>query len=474
MDLGQASATGLVTDLQAGRLKATELMQATLDRIASVNGQVNAIVALRDDEALMREAEAADRAETRGPLHGLPIAVKDLVNVAGIASTSGSPSLKDFVPEKDDELARRLRAAGAILIGKTNTPEFGLGSHTFNPVYGATRNPYDASRTCGGSSGGAAVALATGMLALADGSDMMGSLRNPAAWNNVYGLRPSWGRVPSESQGEVFLHQLSTLGPMARSPEDIGLLLDVLSGPDSRHPHGVPSAPVSPVKACDTEGLRIGWLGDWGGAFPTEEGILALCEQALGVFADQGCQVENVAPPFAAEEMWESWIDLRSWAVSNSLAPLYEARADLKDSAIWEIERGLALSGRQIQRASAIRSDWFRRAADLFDSYDALVLPSAQVWPFVVDHPYPTQINGIEMDTYHRWMQVTVPASLIGLPALAVPAGFGSSGLPMGFQLFGKRGSDAALLNLGAAYHGATQWPQKQPAQAGMTAVEAQ
>ncbi|WP_164658577.1 amidase [Tropicibacter sp. Alg240-R139] len=467
MDVSQVSATELVADLRGGRLSAAQMMQATLDRISAVNGQVNAIVALRDADALMREAEAADQVKERGPLHGLPIAVKDLVNVAGIASTSGSPSLKDFVPEKDDELARRLRAAGAILIGKTNTPEFGLGSHTFNPVYGATCNPYDASRSCGGSSGGAAVALATGMLALADGSDMMGSLRNPAAWNNVYGLRPSWGHVPSEPVGEVFLHQLSTLGPMARSPEDIGLLLDVLSGPDPRHPHGMPSAPVSPVEARDMDGLRIGWLGDWGEAFPTEDGILALCEQALGVFADLGCRVESVPPPFASEEIWESWVNLRSWAVSNSLGPLLEAHEDLKDSAIWEVERGLALTGRQIQRASAIRSDWFRCAAEIFERYDALVLPSAQAWPFDVSQPYPTQINGIGMDTYHRWMQVTVPVSLIGLPALAVPAGFGATGLPMGLQLFGKRGSDAALLSLGAAYHAATQWPQVRPAKSG-------
>ena len=464
MDLSQVSATGLLADLQAGRLSVVDLMQATLDRIAQVNGQVNAIVALRDAEALLQEAEQADKAETRGPLHGLPIAVKDLVNVAGIPSTCGSPSLKDFVPDTDDELARRLRAAGAILIGKTNTPEFGLGSHTFNPVYGETRNPYDPSRTCGGSSGGAAVALATGMLALADGSDMMGSLRNPAAWNNVYGMRPSWGRVPSEPVGEMFLHQLSTLGPMARSPEDIGLLLDVLSGPDPRHPLAGPSTPVSPVKACNPDGMRIGWLGNWDRAFPMEEGILSLCEQALGVFSNLGCQVEAVDPPFAAEDMWESWETLRSWAISNSLAPLYEARAELKDSAIWEIERGLAMTGRQVQRASAIRSDWFRRAAELFEHYDALVLPSAQVWPFDVSQPYPTQINGVRMDTYHRWMQVTLPVSLIGLPALAVPAGFGATGLPMGMQLFGKRGSDAELLSLGAAYHAATRWPQTRPA----------
>lgn len=464
MELSQVSAVELVADLQAGRLTAAALMQATLERIGDVNGDVNAIVALRSADELVQEAEAADRADARGPLHGLPIAVKDLVNVAGIASTSGSPALKDFVPEVDDELARRLRAAGAILIGKTNTPEFGLGSHTFNPVYGATLNPYDASRTCGGSSGGAAVALATGMLALADGSDMMGSLRNPAAWNNVYGLRPSWGRVPSEPMGEMFLHQLSTLGPMARSPEDIGLLLDVLAGPDPRHPHGTVSTPVSPVEAAEAHGLRIGWLGDWGGAFPMEPGVLALCEEALGVLSDLGCEVEAVDAPFDADEMWQSWIDLRSWAVSNGLGPLYEAKADLKDTAIWEVERGLALSGRQIQHASAVRSDWFRRAATLFESYDALVLPSAQVFPFEVDKPYPTEINGVAMDSYHRWMQVTVPVSLIGLPALAMPVGFGPQGLPMGVQLFGKRGSDGDLLRLGAAYHAATRWPQRRPA----------
>ncbi|SLN36121.1 Acylamidase [Falsiruegeria litorea R37] len=469
MELNQVSAVELVADLQAGRLTAAALMQATLERIAEVNGEVNAIVALRPADDLMQEAEAADRADARGPLHGLPIAIKDLVNVAGIASTSGSPALKDFVPETDDELARRLRATGAIVIGKTNTPEFGLGSHTFNPVYGATLNPYDATRSCGGSSGGAAVALATGMLALADGSDMMGSLRNPAAWNNVYGLRPSWGRVPSEPTGEMFLHQLSTLGPMARSPEDIGLLLDVLSGPDPRHPHGTTSAAASPVTPCGTEGLRIGWLGDWGGAIPMEDGILALCEKALGVFSDFGCQVELVPPPFSAEEMWNSWIDLRSWAVSNSLGALYDAQAELKDSAIWEIERGLEMSGRQIQHASAIRSNWFRCAAELFERYDALVLPSAQIWPFDVTQPYPTQINGVAMDTYHRWMQVTVPVSLIGLPALAMPAGFGTGGLPMGMQMFGKRGSDANLLALGAAYHAATQWPQSRPARPNQT-----
>ena len=465
MTLTRRPAADLLSDLARGALGAEELMQATLDRIGTVNGTVNAVVGLRDPDALLEEARALDNGPKRGALHGLPIAVKDLADVAGIVSTHGSPAFAGVVPVEDSLIAARMRAAGAILIGKTNVPEFGLGSHTFNPVYGATGNAYDPSRSAGGSSGGAAVALATGMTALADGSDMMGSLRNPAAWNNVYGFRPSWGRVPSDPVGDIFLHQLSTLGPMARSPEDIALLLDVISGPDPRQPHGVTCDPVAPLSTGDPAGLRIGWLGDWGGALPMEPGILDISEAALAVFETLGCTVEPVASPFSADAMWQSWLDLRAWQVSAGLAPLLAEKAPLKESAVWEVERGLALSGQQIQQASLIRSDWFRAATQLFSTYDALVLPSAQIWPFDVTLAYPTEIDGTAMDTYHRWMQVVIPVSLIGLPALAVPAGFGPAGLPMGVQLFGPRGSDAALLQLGAAYHAATGWPQKRPAQ---------
>ncbi|WP_170599532.1 amidase [Ruegeria arenilitoris] len=466
MNLSDTSAADLLEKLATGHLSATELMRATLDRIAQVNGQVNAIVALQDEDVLMAQARAADDKSGRGPLHGLPIAVKDLVNVAGIASTQGSPVFRDHVPAVDDLIATRLRAAGAILIGKTNTPEFGLGSHTFNPVYGATRNPYDPARSCGGSSGGAAVALATGMVALADGSDMMGSLRNPAAWNNVYGFRPSWGRVPSEPQGDLFLHQLSTLGPMARSPQDIGLLLDVISGPDPRQPLSVPCEPVTPLSVESLDGMRIGWLGDWGGAFTTEEGILTQCSNELAIFEGLGATVEDVPPPFDAERLWNSWITLRSWSVAASLLPLADRKDALKDTAQWELERGLALTAMEVHAASVTRSDWYRRAVELFAEYDALVLPAAQVWPFPVNQPYPRKIGGVAMDTYHRWMQVVTPVSLIGLPCLSIPAGFGPGGLPMGMQLFGPRGSDAQLLALGAAYHAVTHWPQKRPAMA--------
>jgi len=295
------SALELVTQLRSGALSAVQVMQETLDRIDAVNPQLNAIVALRDRDVLMAEAAAADQAKSRGALHGLPMAIKDLANVKGIASTQGSPMFRDFVPQQDELFVARLRAAGAIFIGKTNTPEFGLGSHTFNPVYGATRNPFDTDRSCGGSSGGAAVALSAGLVALADGSDMMGSLRNPAGWNNVYGFRPTWGMVPSEPTGDLFLHQLATAGPMARSPEDLALLLDVMSGPDPRQPLSRSRETMLPLP--EPAPMRIGWLGDWGGAFPMEPGVLETSEKALAHLRNLGHRVETVPAPFSAEQI---------------------------------------------------------------------------------------------------------------------------------------------------------------------------
>jgi amidase len=458
MPFQTADATDLTARLQSGSLSAQELMAAALDRIDAVNPGLNAIVDLRDREALMAEAAAADRSETRGALHGLPIAVKDLADVKGLRSSSGSPLLKDFIAAQDEPMVARMRAAGAIFIGKTNTPEFGLGSHSYNPVHGVTRNPYDPGRSAGGSSGGAAAALAAGMTALADGSDMMGSLRNPAAWNNVYGFRPTWGRVPSSPEGDVFLHPLSTLGPMARSPEDLALLLDVIAGPLPGQPLGRGGHRTAPLPAAKP--ARIGWLGDWGGAYPMEDGILAQCETALGTFEDQGHRVERLQAPFPAEKLWQAWITLRSFAVAAGLGVYADRKDQLKPAARWELERGLALSGQEIQAASDIRSDWQRAAMRLFEDYDALVLPAAQCWPFPVEWEHPQEIAGRAMDTYHRWMEAVVPVSLIGLPALAAPAGFGAACLPMGFQIFARQGRDREILALGAAYHAATRWPQ--------------
>jgi amidase len=465
-DLLNRDAVDLAAMIARREISATELMEATLARIAEVNPKLNAIVSMIDSEAAMEMARAADRGPVKGPMHGLPLAIKDLADAKGLPTTLGSPAYKDAGPApKDDIMVARMRAAGALIVGKTNTPEFGLGSHTYNPVWGATRNAWDPSRSAGGSSGGAAVALTTGMTPIADGSDMMGSLRNPAGWANIYGYRPSWGLVPSEPEGDAFLHQLSTAGPMGRSPADVAMTLSVQAGHDPRQPHGRDLPDIEHLQA-NLEGRRIGWLGDWGGALPMEAGILEACEAAFKTFDDLGCTVEKIAPPFQLELIWDSWITLRSWSNAASLAALYlddRTRDLMKPEAQWEAERGLRLSAMDVHRASVIRSRWFEKAAQLFDSYDVLVLPTAQVWPFPVEWTWPKTIAGISMDTYHRWMEVVVPAGLIGLPCLAVPAGFGATGLPIGLQLVGRRGSDVALLQMGQGWHDAAPWAQLRP-----------
>ncbi len=465
-DLTSLSALDQSAGLAAGAFSAADLMRATLDRIEEVNGAVNAIVSLGDPDALMQAAQDADNAERTGWLHGMPIAIKDLANAKGFVTSMGSPLFQDQVAAKDDIVIARLKAAGAIVIGKTNTPEFGLGSHTFNAVFGATNNPYNTTRTCGGSSGGAAVALTTRMLSVADGSDMMGSLRNPAAWSNVYGMRPSWGLVPSEPHADTFVQQLATNGPMARTPRDLAALLNTMAGPDPRQPHGrAPQGDLMDIQPA--RDLRIGWLGDWGGAWRYESGIAEVCEAALAQMSDMGHRVDTVAAPFSADRLWSSWVALRHWAVSASLAPLYDnpkTRERLKPTAQWEVSNGKSLSALDVQAASVIRSQYFAAMAATFDDWDVLCLPTAQVWPFDLKTEYPTVISGQAMDTYHRWMEVMIPASLIGLPAISVPVGFGGpDDMPMGMQLIGRRGSDRLLLQLAQAWHEATDWPNARP-----------
>ena len=465
-ELLNRDAVDLAAMIARREISAVELMEATLARIDEVNPKLNAIVSQIDFDAAMDMARAADKGPVKGPMHGLPLAIKDLADAKGLPTTMGSPAYKDAGPApKDDIMVARMRAAGALIIGKTNTPEFGLGSHTYNPVWGATRNAWDPSKSAGGSSGGAAVALTTGMMPIADGSDMMGSLRNPAGWANIYGYRPSWGLVPSEPEGDAFLHQLSTAGPMGRSPADVAMTLTVQAGHDPRQPHGRDLPDIEHLNA-DLKGRRIGWLGDWGGGLPMDAGILESCEAALKVFDDLGCTVEKVAPPFQLELLWDSWITLRSWSIAASCAALFldeRTRDLLKPEAQWETERGLKLSAMDVHRASVIRSRWFEAAAKLFDSYDVLVLPTAQVWPFPVEWICPKEIAGVTMDTYHRWMEVVVPAGLIGLPCLAVPAGFSAAGLPIGLQLIGRRGSDVSLLQMGQGWHEAAPWAHLRP-----------
>jgi amidase len=466
MDLLELSASELSRRIAARSLAPSEVMAAYLARIAAVNGAVNAVISLRDPDALLAEARAADDAPPQGWLHGLPLAVKDLCATKGLRTTYGSPLFADFVPVKDDVLAARMRAAGAIFIGKTNTPEWGHGSHSFNPLHGVTRNPYDLTRSAGGSSGGAAAGLAARMLPVADGSDMMGSLRNPAAFCNVYGFRPSWGLVPGDAEGDTYLATLATEGPMGRSIEDIARLLTVQAGENPEVPFGREATDYAAELHGDLRGKRIAWLGDWGGAYAMEPGILELCESGLAVLRDLGARVEAIAPPFPAAKLWQAWVTLRAMLNAGGFKAIYEdeaKRAQLKPETIWEIEQGRGLSAQAVYDASVIRSRYYAHMARLFQNFDAVVLPTAQVWPFPAEWRWPHSINGVAMDTYHRWMEVVIPISLIGLPALSLPLGFGKQGLPMGMQLAGPVGGDAAILAMGQAYHLATDWPGKSP-----------
>ena len=387
-----------------------------------------------------------------------PHAVKDLAATRGLVTTRGSTLFRDDVPDHDALFVERLRAAGAIVIGKTNVPEFGLGSHTFNEVFGTTGNAYDPALSAGGSSGGAAVALALRMVPLADGSDFAGSLRNPSGWNGVFGLRPSAGRVPALPEPDGYLWpQLVTDGPMARTVADLSLLLSVMSGHDPRAPLSLAAPPLpGALLEGDARGARIGWLGDLDGALPMEAGILELGERALGSLAAAGCAIEPTALGLDAERLWRCWRIWRHALIAGQLRGAYEdpaTRATLKPELIFEIEGGLALSPTDLYDASSTRTALHASLQRLFARFDALALPSAQVFPFPRDRRWPREIAGRAMDTYHRWMEVVTPGTLSGCPVICLPAGLGGTpARASGLQLIGRPGGERELLRLARAF----------------------
>ncbi len=467
-NLTSAAAHELLAAIRSRSLSCRELMASTLARIAATNPLHNAIVSLRDADELLGEADARDAqlasGASLGALHGLPMAIKDIAATAGLRTTMGSPLLRDHVPARDGLMVERLKGAGCIVIGKTNTPEFGLGSHTFNPVFGVTRNAYHPSKSAGGSSGGAAVALALRMVALADGSDTMGSLRNPAGWNNVYGLRPSQGRVPMWPAADVWVTQFGTEGPMARNVRDLALLLDVQAGFDARTPLSIAGCErfddAGALHGLDPKRLRIGWLGDLDGHLAMEPGVLATCEEALGRFASLGAAVEPIAPGFSPAAVWQTWLTWRHWLVAGRIEPFLRDpanRARIKPEALWEHDAGQSLTAAQTMAASVERTAYYQQLLTLFERFDVLALPTAQVWPFDAALRWPGEVAGRTMDTYHRWMEVTVYATLAGLPCIALPAGFGAAGLPMGLQLIGRPHAEMELLRIAQAYEDASQ-----------------
>ena len=462
----ELDASALSQAIHARQLSCREVMQAYLARIQALNPGCGAIVSLQDPDDLLRLADARDaqlaRGQSLGWMHGMPQAIKDMANTAGIVTTLGSPLMRGNVPQQDGLMVQRMKAAGCIVIGKTNTPEFGLGSHTFNEVFGLTRNAYDPSRSAGGSSGGAAVGLALRLLPVADGSDFMGSLRNPAGWANVFGLRPSQGRVPMWPAQDSWIGQLSTEGPMGRSVRDVAALLQVQAGPDPRVPLSIAASAdfTSRLAGLELRNCRIGWLGNLDGYLPMEPEILPVCEQALGRLQALGCAVEPTRLGMPPELVWQAWLVWRQALVAGRIAPHLAQpakRSLIKPEALWEHDQGQTLTGPALMFASAQRSAFYQQMLALFEHHDFLALPSAQVWPFEASLRWPSEVDGVAMDTYHRWMEVVIYATFAGLPCISLPAGFDARGLPMGLQLIGRPQADAAVLQLAWAYEQAAQ-----------------
>ena len=462
----------LARAIKTKQVSCRTVMDGFLNHIDRINPKVNAIVSLQDRETLLKQADERDaqlaRGEYLGWLHGFPQAIKDVTATKGIPTTQGSLLLRHFIPETDAFVVERMKKSGAIIIGKTNTPEFGLGSQTYNNVFGTTLNAYDQKKTAGGSSGGASVSVALHMQVVADGTDVGGSLRNPPAFNNVFGFRPSFGRVPSGPADEVFVRQLGYPGPIGRTVSDVALLLSVMAGHDPRDPRSIEQDPgvfLEPLKR-DFQDIRIAWLGDFDGYLAIEPGILELCRDSLTVFESIGCKVEEAQPGYPPEKRWASFVTLRHWLTAGDLGHFYDdmaQREQLKPEAQWEVEGGLRLSAMGVYRASAERSAVYQAANRLFREYDFLVLPTSQVFPFPADVHWPQEINGRKMDTYHRWMEVCCFATLIGSPVINVPVGFNQDGQPMGMQIIGRNHADLAVLQLAYAYEQATQWVSKHP-----------
>ncbi len=457
-------ATELARLLRRKELSAREVLEAHLAQIDRLNPQLNAIVTLVADQAraqAKRADEMAARGKFLGPLHGLPIAHKDLHETRGIRTTYGSPIFRDNVPDFDALIVERIRAAGAITVGKTNTPEFGAGSQTFNPVFGATRNPYDHSRTCGGSSGGAAVALACGMIAIADGSDMGGSLRNPAAFCSVAGFRTSPGRVPKLPNGSPW-SPLSVQGPMSRSVGGVALLLSAIAGPDSRCPLSIHEQGLTFARelARDYKGAKIAWCADFAGV-PFEQPVRAVFDQQRKIFESLGCLVEESQLDWSGADDIFKTIRAQSYYASY-YGLLDRHRAEMKPTVIEEIERGANLTPADLARADRLWSLLYDRVGQFMRKYEFFVLPTTQVLPFDVDQQYVASIDGQPMAGYIDWMRSCYYVTLTSLPAISVPAGFSESGLPVGLQIVGRHHNDWGTLQLAHSFEQARKLPVRE------------
>ena len=462
-ELCDLTAVDLAARIRRKQVSARDVMAAHIARIERVNPKINAIVTLVADRA-MADAKKADEWQARGgalgPLHGLPVAHKDLVSTAGIRTTYGSPMYKDFVPTTDALIVKRIRAAGAITLGKTNTPEWGAGSNTFNRVFGATVNPYNTAKTVGGSSGGAAASLRCGMVPIADGSDTGGSLRNPAAFTNIVGFRPSPGRVPDDDGS---WSPLSTAGPMARTVADVALFLSSMVGPHAPDPlviHESGAAFRAPL-ARSFKGTRVAWFKNLGG-IPFESEITRVVNANRQAFLDLGCIVETAEPDFTGVD--EAFPILRHLSYHSSYAKSARENPTMFKSTVkWEIAEAERNTGADVARALARQARLFRETSAFFEKYDYFVLPVTQVEPFDVTTEYPTTIAGEAMPTYIDWMRSCWYVTFMACPAISVPAGFSAGGLPVGLQIVGRHRGDWSVLQMAHAFEQVTRHGARRP-----------
>lgn len=450
-------AVELAVLLRTREVSATEVLEAHLEQIDKLNPLINAVVTLDEEGARVAAAEADRKiaaGEPIGPLHGLPISFKDTANTAGMRTTFGHPQFRDHVPAANDLHVQRILDAGAIRVGKTNVPEFAAGSHTFNRVFGATRNPYDPGKSAGGSSGGAAAALAAGFQPIADGSDMGGSLRNPASFCNVVGLRPTPGMVPNTDGNNVF-SPLGVAGPMGRTAADAALLFAAMTGASSADPYSAfmpgPDIPAAEPSPPDFAGLRIAFAPTLGGRVPVGREVLDVLEPHAAALADLGAQVELDCPDLDGSD--QVFRVLRAATFDSMWGEQLAADPGAFNHFLTgNIREGGLLSGRDVVRAEEGMTRLVRKAAEFFERYDLVIAPASQVVPFDVDLEYPTEIEGHQLESYLDWMRAPYLFTPLGVPALSVPAGFTPAGLPVGLQMVGARGSDVRLLRLASAF----------------------
>jgi amidase len=437
-----------------------------LRRIEETNPAVNAIVSLDPDRARDQAAEADDALAAGrpvGPLHGLPFAFKDTHEVAGWPTTFGSPLRADHVSRRDDLVVERIRSAGVVVMGKTNVPEWAAGSHTFNPVFGTTLNPYALDRSAGGSSGGAAAALASGMAPLADGSDMGGSLRNPASFCNVVGLRPSVGRVPTWPSINAW-ELTSVSGPMARSVEDLALLLSVVAGPSTRAPMSLetPGSVFGPPLDAVLEGVRVALSVDLGGSFTVDHTVAEVVRAQAEPLVAAGAHVTGAHPDMTgADQVFRT---LRAWHFQHRFGVMLERRPEaFKRSLADNIRAGAALSGADVARAYELRTRLAERVRAFFEEHDVLLMPVSQVPPFSADEEYPSDINGEVQPTYLDWMRSAYLITVTGCPAISVPAGFTPQGWPVGVQLVAAPNQERRLLEIAHAFEQINRSGERRP-----------